>query len=105
VHENLQEGAVDTILVATDKIMTSEDSVDMVKQARILAQATAQLIQAIKGEADRTPDSELQRKLFAAVQVRQPGLDWAPKERKRERKSFNLCCYLLGLGRGDLETR
>ena len=59
MHENLQEGAVDTILVATDKIMTSDDSVDMVKLARILAQATAQLIQSIKGEAEKTPDSEL----------------------------------------------
>ena len=64
-----QEVAVDTILVATDKIMTSEDPSDMVRQARILAQATAQLIQAIKGEAEQTPDSDLQRKLIAAAKV------------------------------------
>ncbi len=60
---------MDTILVATDKIMTSDDSADMVRQARILAQATAQLINAIKGEAEKTPDSDLQRKLIAAAKV------------------------------------
>lgn len=64
-----QEEAVDTILVASDKIITSHDSGEMVRQARILAQATAQLIQAIKGEAERTPDSDLQRKLIAAAKV------------------------------------
>jgi talin len=60
---------VDTILVATDKIITSHDSADMVRQARILAQATAQLIQAIKGEAEKSPDSDVQRRLIAAAKV------------------------------------
>ncbi|CAG7831157.1 unnamed protein product, partial [Allacma fusca] len=63
------EGTVDTILIATDKIITSEDSSDMVRQARVLAQATAHLIQSIKGEAEKTPDSDLQRKLIAAAKV------------------------------------
>lgn len=41
----------------------------MVRQARILAQATAQLIQAIKGEAEKQPDSDVQKKLIAAAKV------------------------------------
>lgn len=39
----------------------------MVRQARILAQATAQLIQAIKGEADALPNSDVQQRLLAAA--------------------------------------
>ena len=39
----------------------------MVRQARVLAQATAQLIQAIKGEAEALPDSDLQQRLLAAA--------------------------------------
>ncbi|XP_021951847.1 talin-1 isoform X2 [Folsomia candida] len=69
VQESRQEEAVDTILVATDKIITSHDPSDMVRQARILAQATAQLIQAIKGEAEKQPDSDVQKKLIAAAKV------------------------------------
>lgn len=41
----------------------------MVRQARVLGQATAQLIQAIKGEAEKQPDSEIQRRLLAAAKV------------------------------------
>ncbi|XP_065576606.1 talin-1-like isoform X2 [Artemia franciscana] len=53
VRENVQESAVDSIMTASDKLFASSgDPAEMVKQARILAQATAQLIQAIKGEAD-----------------------------------------------------
>lgn len=39
----------------------------MVKQARVLGQATANLIQSIKVEAEKQPDSELQHKLLAAA--------------------------------------
>jgi len=69
VQETRQEEAVDTILVATDKIITSNDSTDMVRQARILAQATAQLIQSIKTDAVATNDTDLQKKLIAAAKV------------------------------------
>lgn len=41
----------------------------MVKQARLLGQATAQLIQSIKGEAEKAPDSDLQRRLLAAAKT------------------------------------
>ena len=49
VKESVEEGAVDRILSASDRLISSTgDSGEMVRQARILAQATAQLIQAIK---------------------------------------------------------
>jgi hypothetical protein len=48
-RESVQEGAVETILVATDRLFASTgDAAEMVHQARVLGQATAQLIQAIK---------------------------------------------------------
>merc|ERR1719297_744534 len=41
----------------------------MVRQARILAQATAELIQAIKGEAESQSDSDLQKRLLSAAKA------------------------------------
>ncbi|CAH1984524.1 unnamed protein product [Acanthoscelides obtectus] len=41
----------------------------MVHQARRLGQATAQLIQSIKGEAENAPDTDLQRRLLAAAKT------------------------------------
>ena len=51
---------MDQIMVASGEQTASHDSSDMVRQARILAQATAELIQAIKGEAESQSDSDLQ---------------------------------------------
>ena len=51
---------MDQIMVASGELIASHDSQDMVRQARILAQATAELIQAIKGEAESQSDSDLQ---------------------------------------------
>ncbi|XP_015597713.1 talin-1 isoform X2 [Cephus cinctus] len=68
--ESVQEGAVETILVATDKLFASTgDAGEMVRQARVVGQATAQLIQSIKGEAEKQTDSEQQRRLLAAAKV------------------------------------
>ncbi|XP_076679087.1 talin_middle and talin-RS domain-containing protein rhea isoform X2 [Andrena cerasifolii] len=68
--ESIQEGAVETILVATDKLFASTgDAGEMVRQARVVGQATAQLIQSIKGEAERQTDSEQQCRLLAAAKV------------------------------------
>ncbi|OAD56745.1 Talin-2 [Eufriesea mexicana] len=68
--ESIQEGAVETILIATDKLFASTgDAGEMVRQARVVGQATAQLIQSIKGEAERQTDSEQQRRLLAAAKV------------------------------------
>lgn len=67
---SVHESAVETILISTDRLLASSgDSTEMVRQARILGQATAQLIQAIKGEAEKQPDSEIQRRLLAAAKV------------------------------------
>ncbi|KAJ9593984.1 hypothetical protein L9F63_014625, partial [Diploptera punctata] len=69
-RESIQETSVETILVATDRLFASTgDAAEMVRQARVLGQATAQLIQAIKGEAEKQPDSELQRRLLAAAKT------------------------------------
>ncbi|XP_059352131.1 talin-2-like isoform X2 [Daphnia carinata] len=66
--ESVHEGAVDNILAASDRLFAAQgDGAEMVRQARVLAQATAQLIQAIKGEAEALPDSELQQRLLAAA--------------------------------------
>lgn len=49
-RETVQETSVEKILIATDKLFASSgDAGEMVKQARVLGQATAQLIQSIKG--------------------------------------------------------
>lgn len=57
-------------MVTTDRMMSvSGDSGEMVRQARILGRATAQLIQAIKGEAESQNDTEVQRRLLTAAKV------------------------------------
>ena len=62
--------AIETILVATDKLFAnSGDTGEMVRQARIVGQATAQLIQGIKGDAEKQTDSEQQQKLLAAAKI------------------------------------
>jgi talin len=58
---------MEQILVASGELIASFDSGEMVRQARILAQSTAELIQAIKGEAETQSDSELQRRLLTAA--------------------------------------
>ena len=51
---------IQQIMVASGELIASYDSGEMVRQARILAQSTAELIQAIKGEAETQSDSDLQ---------------------------------------------
>ncbi|KAK2151018.1 hypothetical protein LSH36_379g01082 [Paralvinella palmiformis] len=61
---------VDTILTATDRLFGSMgDTPEMVKQARVLAQATSHLVNALKLEAERHEDSDQQKKLLAAARV------------------------------------
>jgi len=45
------------------------DTPEMVKQARVLAQATSHLVNALKLEAERHEDSDQQKKLLAAARV------------------------------------
>lgn len=67
---SIHDGAVDTILDATDRLFSSTgDAGEMVRQAKILATATATLVQAIKGEADSQTDSDIQKRLMAAAKV------------------------------------
>ncbi|CAG2163728.1 unnamed protein product [Oppiella nova] len=64
------DASVDTILDATDRLFSSTgDATEMVRQAKILAQATAQLIHNIKGQAETQPDSDLQKRLLSAAKV------------------------------------
>lgn len=61
---------VHVILNATDQLFNSMgDTPEMVRQARILAQATSQLVNALKSEAEASPDSEQQKKLLAAAKA------------------------------------
>ena len=62
-----EDNHVENVLVATDILVSSTDPHEMIRQAKLLGQATAQLIQSIKGEAEKQDDSEIQRKLLAAA--------------------------------------
>ena len=63
-HTDKIPDIMEQILVASGELIASFDSGEMVRQARILAQSTAELIQAIKGEAETQSDSELQVSFF-----------------------------------------
>lgn len=51
---------MEQIMTASGELIASHESREMVRQARILTQSTAELIQAIKGEAETQSDSDLQ---------------------------------------------
>ena len=59
-HADRIPDIMDQIMTASGELIASYDSSEMVRQARILTQSTAELIQAIKGEAESQSDSELQ---------------------------------------------
>ena len=59
-HADRIPDIMEQIMTASGELIASYDSGEMVRQARILAQSTAELIQAIKGEAESQSDSELQ---------------------------------------------
>lgn len=61
------ENPMENVLVATDMLVSSTDPQEMIRQAKALGQATAELIKSIKGEAERNEDSEIQRRLLAAA--------------------------------------
>ena len=66
-HTDKIPDIMEQILVASGELIASFDSGEMVRQARILAQSTAELIQAIKGEAETQSDSELQVSFFKII--------------------------------------
>lgn len=62
--------AVDTIYTATDRIVSSRgDASEMVKQAKVLAKATVQLINDLKGQAETQADSDVQKRLILAARM------------------------------------
>lgn len=61
------ESPVEKILVTTDKLVSSVDPQEMVRQARVLGQVTAQLIQSIKSEAEQEKEPGEQHRLLAAA--------------------------------------
>ncbi|GBP64325.1 Talin-2 [Eumeta japonica] len=62
------ETKVETVMTHTERLVSAGDPAEMVRQARLLGQATAHLITDIKTEAERQP-SETQRKLLAAAKL------------------------------------
>ncbi|XP_065168829.1 talin-2-like isoform X5 [Atheta coriaria] len=68
--ESIQESSVEKIYATTDKLTAASSSNEMVKQARILGAATAQLIESIKTDAEKQPDnSDVQKRLLAAAKT------------------------------------
>ncbi|NWI14370.1 TLN1 protein, partial [Crypturellus soui] len=62
--------ATDTILNVTENIFSSMGNAgEMVRQARILAQATSDLVNAIKADAEGETDLENSRKLLSAAKI------------------------------------
>uniref|UniRef100_H3ANX1 Talin 1 n=1 Tax=Latimeria chalumnae TaxID=7897 RepID=H3ANX1_LATCH len=62
--------ATDTILNVTENIFSSMgDAGEMVRQARILAQATSDLVNSIKADAEGESDLENSRKLLSAAKL------------------------------------
>ncbi|NWZ31520.1 TLN1 protein, partial [Asarcornis scutulata] len=62
--------ATDTILNVTENIFSSGgEGGEMVRQARILAQATSDLVNAIKADAEGETDLENSRKLLSAAKI------------------------------------
>lgn len=59
-HSDRIPDIMEQIMAASGELIASYDSGEMVRQARILAQSTAELIQAIRTEAESQSDSDLQ---------------------------------------------
>ncbi|KAK4327375.1 hypothetical protein Pmani_002156 [Petrolisthes manimaculis] len=65
---SVHDEAVETILISSEKVFASVGNApEMVKQAKILAQATSHLIQTIKFEAESQEDGDLQNRLLSAA--------------------------------------
>ncbi|XP_039255853.1 talin-2-like isoform X8 [Styela clava] len=64
------DDACDTILNATDKLCSSMgNAAEMVKQARVLGQATSDLVNMLKLEAETESDDDRQKRLLAAAKL------------------------------------
>ncbi|KAI8493573.1 Talin-1 [Branchiostoma belcheri] len=64
------EDHCDTIISASDRLFASMGNAsDMIKQAKILAEATSHLVNSIKSSADTTDDTDSQKRLLGAAKV------------------------------------
>lgn len=67
---NRQDDSIEKIFHATDNLFSSMgDASEMIRQAKLLAQATTDLINSLKQEAHIQPTSEQQRKLLLAAKL------------------------------------
>nr|XP_049697831.1 talin-1 isoform X25 [Helicoverpa armigera] len=68
VQPTVTERSVESVMSASERLVSAADPADMVRHARLLGQATAHLITNIKTEAESQP-SDSQRKLLAAAKL------------------------------------
>lgn len=67
IRTSQEMSPVENVIIGTDILVASNDAQEMVRHAKTLGQATAQLIQSIKGEADQQKDEDMQRRLLSAA--------------------------------------
>ena len=69
--EQNYDRSIDQILTASDRLFSSMgDATEMVKQAKILAQATAQLVSSLRQQAElATDDTNQQKQLLSAAKT------------------------------------
>ena len=61
-HQDYLPEIMERIVLASDQVFASNDSGEQVQQSRVIAQATSDLIQALKYEIDSTSDSDMKVK-------------------------------------------
>ncbi|CAF2832485.1 unnamed protein product [Rotaria sp. Silwood2] len=67
-EEKYLDESIDQILIASDRLFSSVgDTAEMVKQAKILAQATAQLVSSLRQQAETVDDDTNQQKKFLST--------------------------------------
>ena len=71
IKENPSDQSIDQILSASDRLFSSVgDATEMVKQAKVLAQATAQLVSSLRQQAEfATDNTNEQRKFLSAAKM------------------------------------
>jgi len=68
IDEEHHDESIDQIIVASDRLFSSVgDAAEMVKQAKILAQATAQLVSSLRQQAESVDDDTNQQQKFLSA--------------------------------------
>ena len=68
-HEDYLPEIMEKIIIASDQIFASNDSHEQVQQSRKIAEATSDLIQALKYEIDATSDPDMKVNLLATILI------------------------------------